>query len=220
MFTQIDMKKLLFLVALCAASLSATAQASLLRAAEAGSAGAQFNLGLCYDKGRCGGISKNKDEAIKWYTKSAEQGNENAQNNLAILLLKTDPKTANYWFEQSAQQGNQKAQYNLASMYSDPQFGLTNKVRAYAWLSEAAKNGFNQAQTELDRLSEVMSSSEVSQAKAEEVSLNKRVTNKEAETPIKEDEVPEYYTVKVIPTEIMPDSVPTRPMPRRMRRRR
>ena len=46
----------------------------------------QFNLGWRYENGR--GITKNDEEAVKWYRKAAEQGNENAKNALKKLAGK------------------------------------------------------------------------------------------------------------------------------------
>ena len=48
--------------------------------AEQGYATAQHNLGVMYANGE--GVEKNLTEAMKWYRKAAEQGNENALNNL------------------------------------------------------------------------------------------------------------------------------------------
>ncbi len=48
--------------------------------AEQGNAGAQFNLGVMYYKGR--GVPQDYAEAVKWYRKAAEQGNAGAQFNL------------------------------------------------------------------------------------------------------------------------------------------
>ena len=45
--------------------------AELVQKAEAGDAEAQYNLGQCYENGQVG-IKDNK-EAVKWYTKAAEQ---------------------------------------------------------------------------------------------------------------------------------------------------
>jgi len=41
---------------------------------------AQFNLGLCYEKGE--GVEKNISKAIELYTLAAKQGNEMAIKNL------------------------------------------------------------------------------------------------------------------------------------------
>ena len=50
------------------------------QAAEQGHAEAQYNLGVCYANG-CG-MPKDLQQAIYWYTKAAEQGNEDAQKAL------------------------------------------------------------------------------------------------------------------------------------------
>ena len=48
--------------------------------AEQGDPVAQHALGWMYANGK--GVEKNLTEAMKWYRKAAEQGNENALNNL------------------------------------------------------------------------------------------------------------------------------------------
>ena len=45
-----------------------------------GDAEAQYNLGVCYANGW--GVPKDPKQAMYWYTKAAEQGNEDAQNAL------------------------------------------------------------------------------------------------------------------------------------------
>lgn len=45
---------------------------TLTNKANAGDASAQNELGICYAKGK--GVTKNLNEAIKWYRKAAEQG--------------------------------------------------------------------------------------------------------------------------------------------------
>ena len=51
--------------------------------AERGDAGAQYNLGVRYDKGQ--GVPQDSKEAVKWYRLSAEQGNVDAQFNLGFM---------------------------------------------------------------------------------------------------------------------------------------
>tara|TARA_B100000809_G_scaffold144074_1_gene141637 strand:+ start:42 stop:566 length:525 start_codon:yes stop_codon:yes gene_type:complete len=54
-----------------------------LKAAEQGDAVAQFSLGVMYYKGH--GVPENDAEAVKWYRKAAEQGNEGAKKMLKAL---------------------------------------------------------------------------------------------------------------------------------------
>ena len=58
----------------------------LVKKAEAGDAKAQFLLGACYYEGE--GVEKDEKEAVKWYTKSAEQGNAGAKKQLELLKSK------------------------------------------------------------------------------------------------------------------------------------
>ena len=56
----------------------------LIRAAEMGCVDAQRHLGRCCELGS--GVPQNADDAIKWYGKAADQGNEDARKRLAQLL--------------------------------------------------------------------------------------------------------------------------------------
>ncbi|MEI6818558.1 MAG: tetratricopeptide repeat protein, partial [Verrucomicrobiota bacterium] len=86
------------------------------KAAEQGFAPAQFNLGLCYSKGK--GVAKDAVEAAKWYRKSAEQGDADAQFNLGIFYangkgVAKDTVEAAKWYRKAAEQGDADAQFNL-----------------------------------------------------------------------------------------------------------
>ena len=52
-------------------------------AAEQGYAPAQYNLGVMYANGE--GVAKNDEQAVKWYRKAAEQGDEDAKKLLEKL---------------------------------------------------------------------------------------------------------------------------------------
>jgi TPR repeat protein len=71
---------------------------------------AQYSLGLCYNKGI--GVPKDEAEAVKWYSKAAEQGDAAAQYNLAICYANGTgtPKKAveaYKWFLLAAAQGDE-----------------------------------------------------------------------------------------------------------------
>lgn len=51
--------------------------------AESGDAEAQYNLGLMYDKGN--GVEQGYSEAVLWFRKAAEQGNEAAIRSLKVM---------------------------------------------------------------------------------------------------------------------------------------
>ena len=52
------------------------------RAAQAGHASAQSNLGYCYEHGT--GVTADAREAVCWYTRAAEAGYASAQYNLGV----------------------------------------------------------------------------------------------------------------------------------------
>jgi len=58
----------------------------LVKRAEAGDVVAQGNLGWRYETGT--GVEKDEKMAVKWYTKSAEQGNKSAKRKLEELKSK------------------------------------------------------------------------------------------------------------------------------------
>ena len=64
------------------------------------------------------GVSQDYSEAVKWYRKSAEQGNAYAQNNLGWMYSKgygvsQDYSEAVKWYRKAARQGNETAKNNL-----------------------------------------------------------------------------------------------------------
>ena len=87
--------------------------------AERGDAGAQFNLGVRYDKGQ--GVPQDSKEAVKWYRLSAEQGNVDAQFNLGFMYneghgVQQDYKEAEKWSRLAAEQGDAIAKFILGWM--------------------------------------------------------------------------------------------------------
>ena len=66
---------------------------------------------------------KNLKKAIKWYTKSAEQGNSCAQSNLGCFYesgyfgVKKDLKKAIQWYKKASAQGFASAQDALGELY-------------------------------------------------------------------------------------------------------
>ena len=104
--------------------------------AKAGSAVAQFQTAEGYRVGR--GVGRDKDQAIYWYGKAAEQGLVRAQTALAEMLNLTPGNAAEsgYFFRRSAEQGDYQAQASLADIYSSKQ--LPGAIEeAYMWASLA-----------------------------------------------------------------------------------
>ncbi|XP_078684750.1 DAP3-binding cell death enhancer 1-like [Branchiostoma floridae x Branchiostoma belcheri] len=86
-------------------------------ASAAGSAKAQYNLGVCYEQGR--GVDRDLSKAAELYQQSADQGHGRAQFNLATLYLhgggglQQDTHKALSLLQQAAAQGVQQAQSYL-----------------------------------------------------------------------------------------------------------
>ncbi len=96
---------------------------SLPRAATAGHAGAQYNLGVLYNEGL--GVKRDYGQAREWYEKAAAASDSEpsslAQYNLGILYYKgqgvpQDLATARRWWEKSAAQGYANAQQALQAI--------------------------------------------------------------------------------------------------------
>ena len=73
-------------------------------AASQGNAEAQFELGCIYDKGL--GVTRNYEEAIKWYREAAKRGNARAKNNLGYIYQDMhNYEEAIKWYREAAEQG-------------------------------------------------------------------------------------------------------------------
>src|ERR1039458_8256906 len=95
-------------------------QASSGKAAEQGSASAQYFLGLMYATGT--GVPKDSTQAATWWRKGAEQGCAVAQACLGDLYKKgwgvpQDYTRAALWYREASDQGDVDAQYNLGTLY-------------------------------------------------------------------------------------------------------
>ena len=110
----------------------------LRAAAESGNATAQNRLGLCYNEGK--GVTKNIEEAARWYRMAAEHGYIAAQWNLGFLFFENN----NYmeaipWLRKAAEQGHRYAQYYLGLCY-DGGYGVSqNQNEAVKWYRKAAE---------------------------------------------------------------------------------
>jgi len=123
--------------------------------AEDGNFKAQFNLGLCYHKGK-GGLN-DPQRAAMWYRLAAGKGDPRAQYNLGLMYMKgagvgEDYSQAGRWFLQAAQQGYARAQYNLSIMYNEGLGRPLNYSKAMQWNFRAKRNGFVKGKNNLDHL--------------------------------------------------------------------
>ncbi len=123
--------------------------------AEQGDAISQNSLGEIYDFGFYG-VAKDYEEAARWYRKAAEQGADNAQNNLSILYfsglgVKQDYVETVKWAQKAADQNNPQAQFNLGTCYQDGLGIEKSAVEAVKWYRKAAEQGYSDAQLNLGK---------------------------------------------------------------------
>ena len=86
--------------------------------------------------------------------KKAEQGDANAQFNLALYYeegkdVEKDMVKAIYWYSKSAEQGNADAQFNLALCYEYGKGVEEDITKAIYWYAKAAEQGDADSQINL-----------------------------------------------------------------------
>ena len=106
------------------------------------------------------GVGAERDEAAarRWFEKAAARGNENAQYQLAKLILGnagSTPEELSQAVERLtklAEAGSQYAQYALGRLYRDGGAVERNDVQAVIWFSQAAEQGHECAMYALGKL--------------------------------------------------------------------
>ena len=127
------------------ASVDAETVDELSAKAAAGDPVSQNNLGVAYRDGE--GVAVNRQEAIKWLTLSAIQGDALAQFNLAAcydLTIFRDGKDialAEKWYRKAAEQEQPLAQFALAEMYRVGDGVPQDYTEAARWYLKAAAHG-------------------------------------------------------------------------------
>lgn len=119
----------------------------LLRAAEAGDADSQHELGRNYARGR-DGLPKDASLAVRWYERASASNHLAAINALADLLRKgaegvpADLSAARKLSQRAADLGNAKAMCDLANMLLKGEGGDKNATRAFHLARQAAETGY------------------------------------------------------------------------------
>ncbi len=113
------------------------------KAAKAGNALAQLNLGVCYEYGD--GIGKNEKKAVALYVAASERGNAMAQCNLGYCYfngvgVEKDAVKAVRWYTKAAQASNARAMNNLGYCYENGQGVKKDVRRAFELYKKAADN--------------------------------------------------------------------------------
>ena len=112
------------------------------------SADGQLYLGDLY-------FLRDDEKAARWYRKSAEQGNAEAQFNLGVAYyygigVSRDYAEAARWFSRSAWQGNSDAQGWLGNLYKEGQGVTRDYHEAVKWYRKSAEQGNAVSQLERD----------------------------------------------------------------------
>jgi len=128
-----------------------------MKLAKKGNAEAQFKVGEMYETGF--GVKADRTEAMKWITKSAEQGHETAKFKLLYWDIEkngiTDANKARYdALRAKADEGNAQAQFYVGKMYSRGVGVKKNSAKALGWLNKAALVGVLEAEREVTLIRE------------------------------------------------------------------
>lgn len=115
---------------------------TLMLKAKSGEAEAQNALGEAYYDGK--GVTENLTEAVKWFTKAAEQENAKAEYNLGNCYYYGYGE-AEKWYTKAAEQGYAEAQNDLGYYYEENY----NHKKAVEWYTKAAEQGLPMAQCNL-----------------------------------------------------------------------
>ncbi len=114
----------------------------LLRAAEAGSAQAAFNVGVMYERGFV--VERDSSRAVEWYRKAADGNMPAAKHNLALLLrdgkgAPRDAKRAIELLRSATRQGMAASMFSLGDMYERGDAGSKDAAAALGWFTIAAE---------------------------------------------------------------------------------
>jgi len=124
-------------------NLSAVDTARYFLSAHLDNEDAQYALARVYEEGSSF-VSKDKEEALKWYKRAASQGYLAAQERLAYLYYKgelfgKDISNAILYYKEAAESGSSSAAYSLGRIYMTSEY--EDNKSAIFWLSRAVEAG-------------------------------------------------------------------------------
>jgi hypothetical protein len=145
----------------------AAAIAAFEKAAAAGDADAQFNLGVMYEAGQ--GVAQDHARALAWWLKAAEQGHDGAQYNLGLTFQdgRGVPRSlaeAAKWYAMAATANEANAQNALALLYERGDGVQRDYVQAYMLYDLAAAQEHAAAGINREMLSARMTAAEIAEA--------------------------------------------------------
>lgn len=112
-----------------------------------GNTDSQFNVAGMYKNGQ--GTKSDREKALYWYTRAAEQGHEKAR--AAITLMQANKRRFSKT-RTAAESGKMEAEYKLASMYESGKGTDIDLKQARHWYGIAADKGHAKAQYGLARI--------------------------------------------------------------------
>ncbi len=117
----------------------------LTEAANQGQLDAQISLASIFDQGKK--VDRDRKEALKWAHKAAENGDDQLQYQVGLLLaagdegIEQDKDAALFWLHQSALQGNAEARTLINRLYASGWKPPSSIEQPERWLHEAAGVG-------------------------------------------------------------------------------
>jgi len=127
-------------------------------------------------------VPRNYNQSVQWYKMAAENGDHEAQNELAFLYytgkgVQQNFQTSFRWFEKAARGGLPIAQYNVGIMwYTGNGVKTPDLITAYGWLSLAAANGYANANTATRYIETLLGPSELKEAQKKATSLYNQIS--------------------------------------------
>ena len=114
-------------------------------------------------------VGPDYNQAVKWWTKAAEQGHANAQYMLGDMYERgqgvgQSDREAVKCYTKAAEQGNAQAQFFVGRLYEKGQGVPLNDVIALSYYILASAGGEARAKIERDRLTMWMSPDQVAEA--------------------------------------------------------
>ena len=116
----------------------------LLPLANAGYARAQLYIGDCYANGL--GVFLDKEEAVKWYRKAADQDMPEAQHRMFVCCgdgagIERNLSNAVKWCRKAAEAGLEEAIYDMGMIYVEGRGVECNAKSAFKWFRKGAERG-------------------------------------------------------------------------------
>ena len=165
------MRRAALAILLAAGTTAAIAQAprpiaELQANAKRGDPEAMFQLGEAYRTGT--GVTADRDQALAWFKRAADQGDRPARDAMGMLLFtRGNRQEAMPLIEAAAARGDARALYILATARFNGDYVTRDWPRAYAEMSRAAELGLPQAKASLAQMEPYLLPAD--RAKADEI---------------------------------------------------